>query len=322
MSVYKPFTTSDVIVSPYILNKPFRYEGTQEISNSGINRFIGQNTQPSIFISGSSPTGQTDIQDSYLIYRSIRELYYYNYLSGSMGSPINQPIINSDGTIVGENYTPNGYNYLSSTINVNREFPTGSNAQIGVISIPSNLYGEFIKPTTFKWESNSTPDFIIYDDGEGNILLNSNFYSTSNSLIGNIIYEHGIIIINQELIPQDVYGNNNGYGSSIYGGFFNIMLNNLDITCSFESTITIYESQYKCTIRENEFNFSNNPTLISGSSNIGELKFFTTSSYFSPYVSTVGLYNNNKELIAVAKLSQPLPISPTTDTNIIINLDL
>jgi hypothetical protein len=48
----------------------------------------------------------------------------------------------------------------------------------------------------------------------------------------------------------------------------------------------------------------------------------TTSSYFSPYISTVGLYNNNKELIAVAKLAQPLPISNTTDTNIIINLDL
>ena len=49
---------------------------------------------------------------------------------------------------------------------------------------------------------------------------------------------------------------------------------------------------------------------------------FATGSYFSPYVTTVGLYNNDKELLAVGKLAQPLPLSSTTDTNIIINLDL
>ena len=54
----------------------------------------------------------------------------------------------------------------------------------------------------------------------------------------------------------------------------------------------------------------------------GELYGFVTSSYFSPYVTTVGMYNNKKELLAVAKLAQPLPLSPTTDTSIIINLDI
>ena len=100
------------------------------------------------------------------------------------------------------------------------------------------------------------------------------------------------------------------------------LISSQQISCSFESTITIYETQYKCNIRENEFNFSQNPTLISGSSNSGTLNNFATGSYFNPYVTTVGLYNNNKELIAVAKLSQPLPLSSVTDTNIIINLDL
>jgi hypothetical protein len=36
----------------------------------------------------------------------------------------------------------------------------------------------------------------------------------------------------------------------------------------------------------------------------------------------VGMYNNKKELLAVAKLAQPLVVSPTTDTSIIINLDI
>jgi hypothetical protein len=94
------------------------------------------------------------------------------------------------------------------------------------------------------------------------------------------------------------------------------------LTCSFQSHTTIYETQYKCTLRQNEFTFSQNPTLISGSSNSGTISDFATGSYFNPYITTVGLYNNNKELLAVAKLSQPLPVTSITDTNIIINLDM
>jgi hypothetical protein len=48
---------------------------------------------------------------------------------------------------------------------------------------------------------------------------------------------------------------------------------------------------------------------------------FVTGSYFSPYVSTVGFYNENQELLMVAKLGQPLPTSRTTDTTILVNLD-
>ena len=46
-----------------------------------------------------------------------------------------------------------------------------------------------------------------------------------------------------------------------------------------------------------------------------------TGSYFEPYVTTVGLYNENQQLLAVGKLSQPLPLSSTTDTTILINID-
>ena len=83
---------------------------------------------------------------------------------------------------------------------------------------------------------------------------------------------------------------------------------------------TIYETQYKCTIRENEFNFSLNPSLISGSTD-GTVYGYVTSSYFSPFVTTVGLYDENQNLLAVGKLSQPVPTSPTTDTTILINID-
>jgi len=51
------------------------------------------------------------------------------------------------------------------------------------------------------------------------------------------------------------------------------------------------------------------------------MRNFATASYFDPYVTTVGLYNNNQELLAVGKMAQPLPTSKTTDTTILVNID-
>ena len=117
------------------------------------------------------------------------------------------------------------------------------------------------------------------------------------------------------------------YGVGMYGGRtignndVKNFYNDLNITCSFSSSFTIYETQYKCTIEENDFNYSQNPTTISGSSNDGTVYPYATGSYFSPYVTTVGLYNNSNELVAVGKMAQPTPTSRTTDTTILINID-
>jgi hypothetical protein len=329
MSVFKPFITSDVVVSPFKVNKNFYFEGIAALTGSGIDLFLGENTDPLLWVSGSTSTGYNSIQDQFLVYRSIRELYYYNYIDGVDGSSVATASFNPDGTITGLLYTPNSYNYLSNTLPANRYFPTGSGEIIGVIAIPSNLFGEYIKPGTFtlSYESGS-----FTDDGEGNIL-------TGSSKVGDIIYEHGMVIITHgetlEILsllpplPEPPQFRTPRESISIKTpnapipqlmGMSPITSPNL--TCSFDSTITIYESQYKCTLRENEFNFSQNPTLISGSTNSGKIYDYATGSYFNPYVTTVGLYNNDKELLAVAKLAQPLPLSSVTDMNILINLDL
>ena len=317
MSVFKSFITSDVIVSPFEVNKAFTFRGNElTASNVEIDRYVGQNITSSIWVSGSYPTGQINIQDQILVYRSIRELYYSNYLLGDDGSPAATASFNTDGTITGAAYTPNYYNYLSSTLLANRSIPTGSGEKIGVISIPSNLWGNYLLPGSVKI-SNGT--ITLSDDGEGNMLYNSQKY-------GDVIYEHGIIIITSNGVSGNQGYGSVSYGSAIYGAGTENIINSFatgsNITCSFSSSFNIYETQYKCTIRENEFNFSQNPTLVSGSSNSGVLYNFATGSYFSPYVTTVGLYDNSYNLLAVAKLSQPLPTSAVTDTSILVNLDL
>jgi hypothetical protein len=317
MSVFKSFITSDVIVSPFKVNKSFTFQGNELTgSNVEIDRYIGKNIIEDIWVSGSNPTGYINIQDKILIYNSVKELYYSNFLKGNDGSSAGTASFNTDGTITGPAYTPNYYNYLPNTLLADRYFPTGSNEIVGVFSIPSNLYGEYIKPGSFTL-SNGIQN--LFDDGEGNIL--------SGSLkVGDLIYEHGIVILTNDGIPgQDGYGFIT-YGEGSYGIgdklFIEGFINTNNITCSFESTTTILENQYKCTIRENEFNFSTNPSQISGSSNSGILYNFATGSFFTPYVTTVGLYDNAYNLLAVAKLAQPLPLSSVTDTSILINLDL
>lgn len=94
----------------------------------------------------------------------------------------------------------------------------------------------------------------------------------------------------------------------------------LNASISFKSEYIIYEQEVRCKVGENDFNFSTNPTITSDNS--GSIASFATGSEFAPYVTTVGLYNENSELLAVAKLSQALSLSSVTDTTFVIRYDL
>ena len=57
MSAFKPFTTADVIVSPFKVNKSFSFEGLASLTGSGIDVFEGENTLPLAFNIASDSTG-------------------------------------------------------------------------------------------------------------------------------------------------------------------------------------------------------------------------------------------------------------------------
>jgi hypothetical protein len=84
----------------------------------------------------------------------------------------------------------------------------------------------------------------------------------------------------------------------------------------------VYENYITAKIKENEFNLSYNPSLLQTSSNaFSEVKNFATGSDFQPYASTLGLYNDDNELLMVAKFGQPVPISVETDMTFLIRYD-
>lgn len=91
------------------------------------------------------------------------------------------------------------------------------------------------------------------------------------------------------------------------------------INISFQSEYTINEQNIICNISENDFNFSYNPTLIKSGSD-QDIENFVTSSFY-PYITTVGLYNDNNELLAVAKLPKPIIKPDFTELNFLIKFD-
>jgi hypothetical protein len=87
----------------------------------------------------------------------------------------------------------------------------------------------------------------------------------------------------------------------------------------FKNEYRIFENEIICKITDNEFNYSQNPTITTDDS--GSLRNFATGSEFKPYATTVGLYNEANELLLVGKLGQPIPLSNNNNTTFIIRFD-
>ena len=81
----------------------------------------------------------------------------------------------------------------------------------------------------------------------------------------------------------------------------------------------VKSTHYFCRVKNAEYNFSNNPSFITGSE--GDLYHPSFINDPRTYITTVGLYNNRKELVAVAKTSQPIPKSFTKEALIKVKLD-
>ena len=291
MGAFKSLTSQDIIISPLVVYK--------DITSKSITFIKGKNTT---YGSNDDETNPSPWPSASLIYASIKQLYYSNTLPNPDQPAI---IIDNQGNVVEGSQTANVHsrydNFLQSGLYAPRYFPTGSNDIISVGIIPQSMFGDYLKPGSVIFSQ-------YMDDRQGNI------YDTSNNqYVGNVIYTHGIIILTDQTVASSF---------------------NSSVSVLFQPSITIYETQYKCTIRPDEFNYSLNPTLLSGSSltnpvnsngqpvnTSGDVVDFVTGSSFAPYITTVGLYNSNNELLAVGKLAQPVPTSRTVDMNIVINMD-
>ena len=89
-------------------------------------------------------------------------------------------------------------------------------------------------------------------------------------------------------------------------------------TVSFNNTTELNSTIYFCRVNHNDFNYSSNPTYLTGSKL--RVKTMAADAPVS-YITTIGLYSADNELLAVAKLSEPLRKSSDTELTLRVRLD-
>ena len=118
--------------------------------------------------------------------------------------------------------------------------------------------------------------------------------------VGNAFYTQGMLVL-----------------SSITSRYMDIQ------RTTARGTHTIWEKELTCTAGAGEFNRTFNPTVqvYNPQTNQYEFKPFTTGSDFKPYVTTIGLYDDHGQMLAVAKLGFPIKLPSNVDTTFIVRYD-
>ena len=222
------------------------------------------------------------------LYDSIKAQFYLNPATASIVTEVGRR----------ESYASTNERVIGSTI--------------GVISIPQEYYGEGVKVGSMVVDYGS---ITATDDG------NSNLIDSASNIKGNVFYDRGLVVLTNGITDDST-------------------INNFDI--SYRSTMTIYENEIFLSVLENEFNVSQNPSAYIGTnkiklhtiqSSVNSEKFggfadydFSSSidptgSYLAPFITTIGLYDDDLNMVAVAKLPQPIKSLPDYPVNFIIRFD-
>ena len=160
-------------------------------------------------------------------------------------------------------------------------------------------------------------------------------YSLNSGSYGWLLPDIGAIILNPLALSAPLAGGGAGltYSGSATG-FATSSINELPFITMFKaisgsgagaatfrlnSEETISSNYIFVKPRSSEFNYSENPSFISGST--GEVLYSQFINSPQTYITTVGLYNDNNELLAVAKLSRPLPKDFTKEALVRVKLD-
>jgi hypothetical protein len=293
----KEIPKSDIVIRPFKVYKewpPFTETDKDEVNIKwGISGSL----------SGSNNGDYTsDFDKRKILYRSVEAQFYKNSATASIL------------TEVGKRKS------YSSTTERNLE------SEFALFDIPQRYYGEGIKPGSLTL----TTDNVTYtDDGFSNLI------DSASNIKGNIFYDRGFVVATKDIQS----------GSSF-----------TDYSLQFRSTKTIFENEIFISVLESEFNASTNPTALTDIDSevvtailddpITKQKytgsFFNiksakvnplfweydfsasndpTGSYLAPYITTIGLYDNEMNMVAVAKLPQPIKSLADYPLNFIIRFD-
>ena len=157
--------------------------------------------------------------------------------------------------------------------------------------------GEYVTPAS------GLQRLEIVDDGEGRLVISGSGMpgEVAERVVGDVIYNQGILLFTDPVVARyySTYSRHKVY---------------------WKSKQPIYTYNVHCTVRESEMNYTYNHSAVTGS--LKEVRSLITGSDFRPYITTVGLYNEAQELVAVAKTNRPIPKSKNIDMTFVVKLDI
>jgi len=230
-----------------------------------------------------------------------------------------------------------------SRLLVKDEIKKGSfELELGVDDAFTEAGGVFGKRIKLTDASGSSGFKVNSPAGEYGILFatqsaGSNVLALNQSYaVGLLFYQAGVAVISGSVFSDANDGGiiNNSSNTVILGtnfsntGFQAVTASTIQATSDairtrmynlqFNNTTELNSTIYFCRMNHNDFNYSTNPTYLSN----GEIRVKTKSTDVPiAYVTTIGLYNSNNELMATAKLSEPLRKDPSQEYTIRCRLD-
>jgi len=159
--------------------------------------------------------------------------------------------------------------------------------------------------------------------------INNNGYTSNHGSYGKILPDIGVILINANAlnsmpISGGVRFEANELANTVtYSGSKSNLQQGFDLFergggFRVQSEETIASNFVFVRARNSEFNYSSNPSVITGS---GELRHDVLINSPQSYITSVGLYNDNNDLLAIAKLSRPLLKDFTKEALVRVKLD-
>ena len=309
----KEIPKSDIVVRPFKVYKEWTLDETDITAIYGT-------LQTDLYDADTDAKNSNGISKRTL-YDSIKAQFYLNPATASIVTEVGKR----------ESYTSTNERVIGNTI--------------GVISIPQEYYGEGIKIGSLALSYGSID---TTDDG------NSNLIDSASNIKGNIFYDRGLIVMTDNITDGSTLSSFDlSYRSTmtIYENeiFLNVLENEFNVsqnptavyeTGATKQTITITKPKTKLIDGETttttiyqpgaKYIRNSNYPYISSLDGVSKGSFDDyiisgstdqTGSYLAPFITTIGLYDDELNMVAVAKLPKPIKSLPDYPLNFIVRFD-
>ena len=318
---FKRFDTEDIVISSDSISSPAWSNNLVTLTDEDlitdtdqINSNSGQYYY-NVYLSGSNEIqfsvayGHLQGSGSLLFNSGVTSKSYSKTIYGQYRTLLNG---DENTNFVFGDSTPNHVYFISVERARFKEkiLPGSLTLNIGTVSTNINLTDNGATTTTETFRD-AGREYLIYSGSQGVIPSTSTVY-------GKMYPDVGIIVLDGDRLEAGQYiqtlntGSNSNTPSNISRLYNNIR------TFTLRAEETISSNYIFVRARNSEFNYSTNPSNITGS---GELQHSSMIDTPQAFVTAVGLYNDNNDLLAVSKLSKPLLKDFNKEALIRIKLD-